>query len=68
MQELPNQNLLITETDGGRAIEVTREGQVVWEFYNPHGVGDDDELIASLFEIIRLDSDFPTDWLSTAEH
>lgn len=67
VQELPNQNLLITETDGGRAIEVTREGQVVWEFYNPYGVGDNDELIASLFEIVRLESDFPTEWMETAE-
>ena len=67
VQELPNRNLLITETDGGRAIEVTRDGKVVWEFYNPFGVGDNDELIASLFEVVRLDSDFPTEWVGVAE-
>ena len=32
---LPNDNVLITEADSGRAVEVTREGRVVWEFWNP---------------------------------
>ena len=34
-QELPNGNILITESTEGRVFEITREGQVVWEFYNP---------------------------------
>lgn len=34
-QGLSNGNLLITESDAGRAFEVTREGEVVWEFHNP---------------------------------
>jgi len=63
VQELPNKNLLITETDPGRAFEVTRDGKVAWEFYNPHGVGDDSELIASLFEVVRVDSDVAAGWL-----
>lgn len=33
-QFLPNGNLLIAETDAGRAFEVTPEGKVVWEFVN----------------------------------
>ncbi len=32
---LPNENVLITETDRGRILEVTRSGEVVWEFRNP---------------------------------
>lgn len=32
---LPNGNVLITESQGGRILEVTRDGQVAWEFYNP---------------------------------
>ncbi len=32
---LPNGNTLITESIGGRVIEVTVEGEIVWEFYNP---------------------------------
>ncbi len=62
-QRLPNGNTLITETDGGRALEVTRGGRVVWEFVNPHTAGEDDELRANLFEVQRLPPDLPLDWL-----
>lgn len=34
-QELPNGNILVTESDRGRALEVTRKGDMVWEFLNP---------------------------------
>ena len=34
-QRLPNGNTLFTESDKGRVFEVTREGQLVWEFHNP---------------------------------
>jgi hypothetical protein len=34
-QELPNGNVLITESDEGHALEVTRDGDLVWEFWNP---------------------------------
>jgi outer membrane protein assembly factor BamB len=33
-QELPNGNVLIAETNNGRAFEVTPAGKVVWEYYN----------------------------------
>jgi hypothetical protein len=62
---LPNGNTLITESDNGRALEVNRGGEVVWEFYNPHRAGKDSELVATLFEMIRLErSFFP--WLEGA--
>jgi Arylsulfotransferase (ASST) len=32
---LPNSNILITDSERGRVIEVTRKGKVVWEFFNP---------------------------------
>ena len=35
-QRLPNGNTLICEGNFGRIFEVTREGEVVWEFVNPH--------------------------------
>jgi hypothetical protein len=35
-QRLANGNTLITESDRGRAFEVTPEGEIVWEFRNPH--------------------------------
>ena len=35
-QRLPNGNTLICEGSFGRIFEVTTDGQVVWEFVNPH--------------------------------
>jgi len=34
-QRLPNDNTLITESNKGRAFEITKKGNIVWEFYNP---------------------------------
>jgi hypothetical protein len=34
-QRLPNGNTLITESDKGHVVEVTPEGEYVWEFWNP---------------------------------
>jgi uncharacterized protein (UPF0248 family) len=34
-QRLPNGNTLITESSYGRIFEVTKEGEVVWEYVNP---------------------------------
>lgn len=53
-QRLPNGNTLITESDNGRAIEVTPDKKIVWEFYNPHRAGEKSELIATLFEVKRV--------------
>lgn len=33
-QLLPNKNLLIAESEKGRAFEVTPEGELVWEYNN----------------------------------
>ncbi len=47
-------NTLITESDAGRAFEVTPEGELVWEFFNPHRAGESDEFIACLFDLVRV--------------
>lgn len=59
---LPNGNTLVTESNNGRAFEITDDGTVVWDFYNPHRAGDDGRFIASLFEMIRLPPETPLDW------
>ncbi len=59
--EQPNGNFLIVESDGGRAFEITRDKEIVWEFYNPHRAGDAEQYIATLFDVVRV----PTDWLDT---
>lgn len=62
-QRLPNGNTLITESDAGRAFEVTPNKEIVWEFINPQRAGEDDEFIALLPEVVRLPTTFPLDWL-----
>jgi hypothetical protein len=32
----PNGNVLVTEGQTGRLFQVTRAGEVVWEYINPH--------------------------------
>ena len=34
-QPLPNGNVLVTESTKGHVFEVTREGTIVWDFWNP---------------------------------
>jgi len=36
VQRFPNGNTLIGESNRGRAIEVTAEAEVVWEYWTPH--------------------------------
>jgi outer membrane protein assembly factor BamB len=57
-QRLPNGNTLITETDYGRAFEVTKNSKIVWEFVNPFRAGEKNELIATLLEMIRISLDY----------
>jgi hypothetical protein len=61
-QRLPNGNTLITESDAGRAFEVTPGGEIVWEFLSPWRAGDGGELVATLFEVVRLPPGFDTSW------
>ncbi len=34
-QKLANGNILIADSRNGRAFEITKDGEIVWEFYNP---------------------------------
>lgn len=61
-QRLPNGNTLITESDYGRAFEVSLSGDIVWEYLNPERAGERDQLIGTIFEMIRLPEDFPIGW------
>lgn len=61
-QRLPNGNTLITESDRGTAFEVTPDLTTVWKYLNPAQAGEDGEYIATLFEVVRLEPDFPIDW------
>jgi len=65
-QRLPNGNTLVTESEAGRAFEVTPEGEIVWEFYNPGRAGEEEEMIALLPEVLRLPPGFPTGWVGAS--
>lgn len=62
-QRLPNGNTLITESDSGRAFEVTPDKIVIWEYVNPHRAGAENELIATIPVMVRLSPALPLDWL-----
>ena len=56
-QRLPNGNTLIVESNGGRLVEVTTEGEIAWEFFNPDRVprrDGDGELIAIIASARRV--------------
>lgn len=60
---LPNGNTLVSESDSGRAFEVTPAKDIVWEYLNPQRAGANHELIATLFEVVRLPRNFASSWL-----
>jgi hypothetical protein len=62
-QRLPSGNTLITESDFGRAFEVTPDGTIVWEYVSPFRAGPDGEFVATLFEAVRIPPDDRPDWL-----
>ena len=59
-QNLPNGNILITESVAGRVFEVTKQGYVVWEFINRF----DDDKVAAVNDAIRYPEHYFTveDW------
>ena len=62
-QRLPNGNTLITESDRGRAFEVKPDGAIVWEYVNPAHAGEHNDFIATIFDMVRIESDYPGRWL-----
>ncbi len=62
VQVLANGNTLVVETDGGRALEVTGDGEVVWEFRSPYRVGERGDKVAHLYTLERVDAEL-TGWL-----
>lgn len=60
---LANGNTLITESDSGRAFEVTPDGITAWRYVNPHTVGEGSEMVATLFEVTRYPREYVAAWL-----
>ena len=55
-QRLANGNVLINESDHGRLLEVTREGEIVWEFVHPVRGGEDDSMVPVVSSARRYDA------------
>jgi hypothetical protein len=55
IQILPNHNVLITESIRGRAFEITRSGEIVWEFINPD-VEKKKQERAAIYRVERIDA------------
>ena len=53
VQGLPNGNVLVTESLKGHAFEITRDGTVVWEFFNPD-VDEERKKRATIYRVQRL--------------
>jgi hypothetical protein len=51
---LPNGNTLITNSDSGQVFEITKSGEIVWEFYNPH-LTDDKSFRVAIYRMNRLE-------------
>lgn len=63
-QRLENGNTLIVESNTGRAFEVTPDKKIVWEFLNPHTTGKDNDLIAAIYVLRRIDPADVSSWLN----
>lgn len=60
---LSNGNLLIVETDRGRALELTPERQIVWEYRSPYRVGVQQDRVAAIYSMQRIDES-EVSWLA----
>jgi len=56
---LANGDLLVVESERGAAFELDGAGEVVWEFASPHRAGERNELVAALFDLVRLETPTP---------
>lgn len=58
VQRLGNGNTLITESNGGRILEVDAAGEIVWEYVNPVRGGPEGDRIPVICKAQRLDVSF----------
>jgi len=59
VHRLGNGDLLVVESERGDAFELDAERQIVWEFRSPHRAGARRELVAALFDVVRIERTTP---------
>ncbi len=64
-QRLANGNTLLTESDRGRVFEITPDGELVWEFYNPMMLEEEQRRV-SIHRMVRIESE-ALPWLDHGE-
>ena len=55
----------MVETEGGRALEITADGEVVWKFHSPFRMGESADKVANLYSLERVDPS-RTSWLNSS--
>ena len=63
-QRLPNGNTLITESERGRIIEISPDGQVVWEYINPATIPEQPHLLPGILRAERIPAGLSTKWFA----
>lgn len=53
---LPNGNRLVVESNRGRAFELAPDGTIVWEWRSPFRGSKSQELVANLYDLVRVPS------------
>ena len=66
-QPLANGNILVVESQNGTAFEVAPDKTVVWEYVSPFRAGDNNEYIASLLSMRKIDPDAVSGWLEPSD-
>jgi len=61
VQRLPNGNTLIDEAMNGRFFEITRKGEIVWEYINPYFGNLENKEANTIYRIWRVPLDWPSD-------
>ena len=59
-QRLPKGNTLANESLPGRAIEITKDGEIVWEYRDPFRTPNGK--VARFYEFRRLPADYDVSW------
>jgi hypothetical protein len=65
-QRLRNGNTLITESNGGRILEVNAEREIVWEYTNPVRGGPDETKIPIICKALRLEQQVAATFLNAS--
>lgn len=63
-QGLPNGNILFSEPDGGRIVEIDSRGEIVWQYVNRWS----EAKVAVMTEGLRLDEDYFENSLSSCQN